>query len=141
MSPKERRKFPRVAIENLHLNITLTEGHFQSVPEISGRIVDFSLDGLQIETQYSIESQAVCLRVADSENNPDEIRGRVVYCEKISPEIFHLGIGLIGSNMDKFKFISQIMKIKNEVTIELDSTHRDIENSAGLDEVNRLCET
>jgi hypothetical protein len=125
MSSKERRKFSRVVTENLHLNITLTGDDFQSVSQIRGRIVNFSLDGLQIETQYPIASKEVYLRVTNSENNPDEIRGRVVYCEKISPEIFHVGIGFIGPNMDKYKFISQIMTIKDDMTtLELESIHK-----------------
>ncbi len=127
MSSKERRKFSRVVTENLHLNITLTGDDFQSISQIRGRIVNFSLDGLQIETQYPIASKEVYLRVTNSENNQDEIRGRVVYCEKISPEIFHVGIGLIGFNIDKYKFISQIMTIKDDMTtLEFESTHEDI---------------
>jgi hypothetical protein len=78
MSSKERRKFSRVVTENLHLNITLTGDDFQGVSKIRGRIVNFSLDGLQIETQYPIASKEVYLKAANSENNPSEMRGRVV---------------------------------------------------------------
>jgi hypothetical protein len=127
MNSEERRKFSRIVTENLNLNITLTGDDFQGVSQIKGRIVNFSLDGLQIETQYPIASTEVYLRVTNSENNPDEIRGRVVYCEKISPEIFHVGIGLIGSNMDKYKFITQIMVIKDDMTtLKFESIHRGI---------------
>jgi len=86
MSSHERRKFARIVTENLNLIITLTGDDFQGVLQIKGRIVNFSLDGLQIETHYPIASKEVCLKVTNSENNPDEIRGRVVDCEKISPE-------------------------------------------------------
>ena len=51
MSSKERRKFSRIVTENLNLNITLTGDDFQGVSQIKGRIVNFSLDGLQIETK------------------------------------------------------------------------------------------
>ena len=108
MSPKERRKFPRVATDNLHLNITFTKGDTQSVSQIECRMVNISLTGLQIETQYPIQSEHVHLRAIDLENNPIEIKGRVVYCEKISPAMFHVGISFIGSNMDKYKFMSQL---------------------------------
>jgi hypothetical protein len=127
MSSQERRKFARIATEKLNLNITLTGDDFQGVSQIKGRIVNFSLDGLQIETQYPIASKEVCLKVTNSENNPDEIRGRVVYCEEISPETYHVGIGLIGLNMDKYKFISQIIKIKGDTTtLEVESIHKGI---------------
>ena len=108
MSPIERRKFPRVATHNLHLNITFTKGDTQSASQIECRMVNISLMGLQIETQYPIESEHVHLRAIDLENNPIEIKGRVVYCEKISPEMFHVGISFIGSNMDKYKFMSHL---------------------------------
>ena len=127
MSSQERRKFARIATEKLNLNITLTGDDFQGVSQIKGRIVNFSLDGLQIETHYPIASMEVYLKVTNSENNPDEIRGRVVYCEKISPETYHIGIGLIGLNMDKYKFISKIITIKGDVTtLEVESIHKGI---------------
>jgi len=108
MSPKERRKDLRIATDNLHLNITFTKGNTQSGSQMECRMVNISLTGLQIETQFPIESEHVHLRAIDLENNPIEIKGRVVYCEKISPEMFHVGIGFIGSNMDKYKFMSQL---------------------------------
>jgi hypothetical protein len=90
MNLKERRKFPRFATDNLHLNITLKGGGSQSALKIKGRIVDVSLPGLQMETQYPVASKDVYLKVTDPENNPNEIRGRVVYCEKFSPKKFHV---------------------------------------------------
>jgi len=108
MSPKERRQFPRVATHNLPLNITFAGGDTQNVSQIRCRIVNISLTGLKIETQYPIESKDVDLRAIDLENNPIEIRGTVVYCEEISPETFHVGICFVGSNMDKYKFMSQL---------------------------------
>jgi hypothetical protein len=124
MSPKERRKFPRVASDNLHLNIAPTKGDTQSVHQIECRVVNFSLTGLQIETKYPIESEHVHLGPINLENNPIEIRGRVVYCEKFSPEMFHVGISLVGSNMDKYKFISQITRPfgNSQVKIAIDRT-------------------
>jgi hypothetical protein len=125
MNSEERRKFPRVVNQNPHIKITLSGDDFQSISQIRGRIVNFSLDGLQIETQYPIASKEVYLRVTNSENNPDEIRGMVVYCERISSEIYHVGIGLIGLNMDKYKFISQIITNKDDMTtLELEGIHK-----------------
>jgi hypothetical protein len=127
MNSEERRKFPRVVNQNPHIKITLSGDDFQSISQIRGRIVNFSLDGMQIETQFPIASKEICLRINNSENNPDEIRGMVVYCERISSEIYHVGIGLIGLNMDKYKFISQIMTNKDDMTtIELEGIHKSI---------------
>jgi len=109
MNLKERRKSQRIAANNLHSNITFTKDDNQSVSHINCRVVNISLDGLQIETQYPIKSEHVNLEVIDSRKNRLEIKGRVVYCEKISPKIFHVGVSFIGSNMDKYKFMSQLM--------------------------------
>lgn len=98
MRPKERRKFPRIATDNLHSTIKFMEGDTQIASQIECRIVNMSIAGLQIETQYPIKSKHVHLRVVDLENNPIEIKGRVVYCNKISPKMFHVGISFIGSN-------------------------------------------
>jgi len=109
MNLKERRKFQRIAVDNLHSNITFTKDNNQSVSHIDCRVVNISLDGLQIEMQYPIKSEHVHLGVIDSRKNRLEIKGRVAYCEKISPRMFHVGVSLFGSNMDKYKFISQLM--------------------------------
>ena len=109
MNLKERRKSQRIAANNLHSNITFTKDDNQSVSQIDCRVVNISLDGVQIETQYPIKSEHVNLGVIDSRKNRLEIKGRVVYCEKISPKIFHVGVSFIGSNMDKYKFMSELM--------------------------------
>ena len=79
MSPKERRRFPRIATDNLHSTIKFIEDDTQAVSQIECLIVNISVTGLQIETQYPIKSKHVHLRVIDTENKPIEIRGRVVY--------------------------------------------------------------
>ncbi|MGW8324551.1 MAG: PilZ domain-containing protein [Desulfobacterales bacterium] len=109
MNIEERRKFPRIAADNLHSNIKFTKDDNQSVSQIDCRVVNISLDGVQIETQYPIKSEHVHLGVIDSRKNPLEIKGRVVYCEQISPKMFYVGVSFIGSNMDKYKFMSQLM--------------------------------
>lgn len=108
MNPKERRKFPRLAADNLHSKITVAKGNTQSVSQIECRVVNISFEGLQIETQYPITSEYVHLEVINSSKNTPEIKGRVVYCEEISPKMFHVGISFIGSDVEKRKFILQL---------------------------------
>ena len=100
MSPKERRRFPRIATDNLHSTIKFIKDDTQTVSQIECLIVNISVAGLQIETQYPIKSEHVYLGVNDLGNNPIEIKGRVVYCNKISPKMFHVGISFIGSNSE-----------------------------------------
>ena len=119
MSFKERRKFHRIDAHNLHLDISVKGIEDSISSSISCRIVNLSMDGLKLETQFPIELQDVHLRSSDSENSPNEIEGKIVYCEEISHKNFHVGIGLIGSNMEKFKFISRL-------TNQFDSYHVNI---------------
>ena len=107
MNPKERRRLPRFTTNNLHSNITVKKGNSQSVSQVECRVVNISFGGLQIETQSPIKSEHVHLRVTDSGNNPPEIKGKVIYCEEISPKMFHVGISFIGSDIEKRKFILQ----------------------------------
>jgi hypothetical protein len=98
MHLKDRRKLPRIATDNLRSTITFIKDESQSVSQIECRIVNISLAGLQIEAQYPIKSEHVYLGVNDLGNNPIKIKGRVIYCEKFSPKMFHVGISFIGSN-------------------------------------------
>ena len=106
MSFEERRKFHRIDVHNLHLDISVKDIEDSISSSIRCSIVNLSMDGLKLETPSPIELQDVHLKSYDSENSPNEIEGKIVYCEEISQKIFHVGIGLIGSNMKKFKFIS-----------------------------------
>lgn len=98
MRPKERRRFPRIATDNIHSTIKFIKDDTQTVSKTGCRIVNISVAGLQIETQHPIKSKYVHLGVMNLENKPIEIKGRVVYCNKISPEMFHVGISFIGAN-------------------------------------------
>ncbi len=100
MRPKERRRFPRIATDNLHSTVKFLKEDTQTVSQTECRIVNISVAGLQIETQYPVHSKHVCLGVIDLDKNPIEIKGRVVYCNEISPKIFHVGISFIGSNSE-----------------------------------------
>jgi hypothetical protein len=137
MNLKDRRRFSRIATDNLDLNITFKVGGSQNVLNTNGRIVNVSLSGLQIETQNPIASSDVYLKVTDPENIPIEIRGSVVYCEKISPKKFHVGISFIGSNIEKYKFFSQLILIQDDTTtLEFDSIPNRIEKVSGIEDVH-----
>jgi hypothetical protein len=104
MRPKERRKFSRIATDNLHSTIKFIQNDTQNVSQTECRIVNISVAGLQIETKYPINSKHVHLAVTDLESNPIEIKGRVIYCHKISSKMFHVGISFIGPNSENELF-------------------------------------
>jgi PilZ domain len=110
MIPKERRKFPRIATDNLHSTITFIKGSSQTVSQMECRIVNISVAGLQIETKFPIKSEHIHLGVIDLENNPIEIKGRVVYCNKISPKKYHVGISFISSDSEIEQLYGDVFK-------------------------------
>ena len=119
MSFRERRRFHRIEAHNLHLNITV-KGIDASIPSsLQCRIGNLSMDGLKLETHFAVEAQDVDLRTSDSGKHLNEIAGNVIYCEEISQDKFHLGIGLIGSDKEKFLFISKL-------TMQFDRCHVNI---------------
>ena len=88
MNSEERRRFPRIEINNLHSKIAVKKGN--------------------TESEYPIKSEYVHLGAIDSGNNPLEIKGEVVHCKEVSPKMFHVGIKFIGSDVEKRKFILQL---------------------------------
>jgi PilZ domain len=100
MIPKERRRFPRIATDNLHSTVKFIKDDSQTVSQAECRIINISVAGLQIETPFPIKSEYVHLGVMDVKNNPIEIIGRVVYCNKISPKKFHAGISFSSSDSE-----------------------------------------
>lgn len=137
MNPKDRRKFQRIGIDNHHLDATLNAGSSKSFPQIKCRIVNISMDGLQIEAQYPVELQDVHLRVTDLENKPSVIRARPVYCERIAPGQFYIGLTFIGSNMDKYNFFSQLIEIDKEIiTLQIDSAQNMLNKSSAMNSIS-----
>jgi len=108
MNPEERRRFPRIEAKNLHSNIAVKKNNTESDSQTECRVINASFGGLKIETGYPIQSEYVHLGAVDSENNPLEIKGEVVHCKEVSPNMFHVGIKFIGSDVEKRKFILQL---------------------------------
>ena len=125
MSFRDRRKFHRIDAYNLHLDITVNcVGHLIS-SSLRCRIVNLSMDGLKLETQFLVEPQDVHLKAYDSKDDPNEMAGKVVYCEEISQNKFYVGIGLIGSNREKFIFISKLTKQFDSCHVNISSLSHD----------------
>jgi len=71
----------------------------------------------------------VHLRASDSGKNLNEIAGKVVYCEEISKDKFHIGIGPSGSNKEKFLFISKLTKQFDSCHVNISSLSDDIRST------------
>jgi hypothetical protein len=137
MNPKDHREFPRTGTNSHYLEITLKAGSSKSFTQIKCRMVNISIGGLQIETPYPIESQEVQLRVNDLEIEPNVIRARIVYCERIAAGQFYIGLAFIGSNMDKYNFFSQLFKLDNEmISLGINTTQSALIQSSAMDRIS-----
>ena len=129
MSFRERRRFHRIDAHNLHLNISVKGIDASISSSLRCQIVNLSMDGLKLETQFAVQPQDVHFMASDSGKNLNEIAGRVVYCEEISQDKFHIGIGLIGSNKEKFLFISKLTKQFDSCHVNISSLSDDIRST------------
>ena len=137
MNPKDHREFPRIGTNSHYLEITLKAGSSKSFTQIKCRMVNISIGGLQIETPYPVESQEVQLRVNDLEIEPNVIRARIVYCERIAAGQFYIGLAFIGSNMDRYNFFSQLIKIDEEInTLQIDSAQNMLNESSAMNSIS-----
>ena len=137
MNPTDNREFQRIGTNSNYLEITLNAGSSESFSQTKCRIVNISISGLQIETPYPIESQEVQLRLNDLEIDPNIIRARTAYCERIAPDKFYIGLAFIGSNMDKYNFFSQLIKLDKEMSVlEINSTQSALVQSAAMDRIS-----
>jgi c-di-GMP-binding flagellar brake protein YcgR len=110
---KERRKYPRVAVQSVFSYICLDEdGH--PIDEGMGTTVDISQGGIMIETSRPIESETLLLVSVDKDKKMLEIKGKVVYTRAIGPSKHLSGIEFIGSR-------EEVMKIVKNLIIEFHS--------------------
>lgn len=110
--PIDRRKHPRVKTSNLISYFSFDEtGKLNS--HGLGIALDISKGGILLETPYAIESGLIVLAALDWVNNLVEVKGKLVYSVKESPEIYRSGIEFIGINERVVEFIINLVKDYN----------------------------
>jgi hypothetical protein len=100
MSIKEKRKHPRVKIENLVTYVCIDD-RGNEIEEGIGQIKNVSLGGILIETIKPIDKIM-------------NMVGRVVYCRENDYGIFRTGIKFLEAKEDIQLFATNLLKIKNE---------------------------
>jgi len=78
-----------------------------------GIAVDISRGGLLLETLYPIEGHGISLMFVDSEDKLVESKGRILHCQQTDSGKFSTGISLIGSEKEKDRFASRLVKAYN----------------------------
>jgi hypothetical protein len=108
----EKRKFPRVKINNLLSYICIDENNWEADHGV-GRALDISQAGLLLESRAPIESEKILLTTVTEQNELLDIKGRVAYCREVEPKIFTTGVQFLENKERIREIVVNMIKIYN----------------------------
>jgi Tfp pilus assembly protein PilZ len=109
MNVAEKRKHPRVQIQNLISYVCLDEDG-KPIKNLMGTALDVSQGGLLLETTHQIEPGDVILITTDDKDRLIEINGKAAYCREIGDGKFFVGISLQGSHNENIQFVRSMIR-------------------------------
>jgi hypothetical protein len=108
----DQRKYARIKTRNLIYHSSIDETG-KLVSQGLGQALNISKGGILLETPYPIESDLLSLMATDAENNKIEIKGKLIYCTKLSTGMYRSGIEFIGTDKRVEKFVSKLVREYN----------------------------
>ena len=105
----EKRKHPRVNINNL-ISYRCLDDNDNQTKEGRGKSINISQGGILIETHDPFEWQDVLLLFIDIEDEPVNIKGKVVYCNAASFGKFRTGIQFLETNEKIVLFVERLLE-------------------------------
>jgi c-di-GMP-binding flagellar brake protein YcgR len=109
MSSIEKRKSPRVKIQNLISYVCLDEDG-KPIKHLMGTALDISQGGLLLETTQHIEPGNVILITADEQDKIFEINGKAAYCRETGSGKFNVGISFQGTHAENIQFVKCVVR-------------------------------
>ena len=109
MSSIEKRKSPRVKIQNLISYVCLDENG-KPIKHLMGTALDISQGGLLLETTQHIEPGNVILITADEQDKIFEINGKAAYCRETGSGKFNVGISFQGTHAENIQFVKCMVR-------------------------------
>jgi hypothetical protein len=107
-----RRKHPRVKTTNLISHVSIDQTG-KWISQGMSRALDISRAGLLLETAHFIATGFLSLMTVDRENNLIEIKGKLIYCIKLSDGIYRCGVTFVGTDEQVTNFITKSIKAYN----------------------------
>jgi c-di-GMP-binding flagellar brake protein YcgR len=107
---RERRKFPRMDVNNLITYSCLDENNHE-LNQCMARALDISPVGAKIETYQEILSENICLTTVDADDNLINIMGRVVHGHKIDDGRYEFGISFMGTEAENTDFALKLIGV------------------------------
>ena len=108
----DRRKYVRIKTETLISHSSIDETG-KLVSQGLSQALNISKGGILLETPYPIESDSLSLLATDAENNNIEIKGKLIYCTKLSTGMYRSGIEFIGTDKRVGKFVAKLVREYN----------------------------
>ena len=109
MSSIEKRKYPRIKIQNLISYVCLDEDG-KPIKHLMGTALDISQGGLLLETIQHIEPGNVILIAADEQDQIFEINGKAAYCRETGSGKFNVGISFQGTHNQNIHFVKRMIR-------------------------------
>ena len=109
MEFKERRKHPRVEINNL-ISYICIEDSGNKTKEGRGKALNISQGGILIETNDSFEWQDILQLAIKVEDELISIKGKVIYCNAHDFGKFRTGIQFLETNEKILSFVVNLLK-------------------------------
>ena len=114
MEFKERRKHPRVEINNLIFYICINDSG-NKTKEGRGKAINISRGGILIETNDSFEWQDTLQLAIEIEDELVSIKGKVIYCNADDLGKFRIGIQFLETNEKILSFVINLLNIYSEL--------------------------
>ena len=114
MEFKERRKHPRVEINNLIFYICINDSG-NKTKEGRGKAINISRGGILIETNDSFEWQDTLQLTIEIEDELISIKGKVIYCNADDLGKFRTGIQFLETNEKILSFVIMLLKTHSKL--------------------------
>ena len=109
MSGVERRKNPRVQIYDPITFLGLGPDGRKLQRNVAV-VRNVSKTGIRIETSQAVSAERVALMFYDLNQNPIEIKGDVIYCDRNDTGHYNVGIDLAGTPFENRLFVRALVK-------------------------------
>lgn len=104
MSTPERRKHPRIKINNLVTYVCIDEDG-TPIKTMMATAIDISQGGILLESKQRIEPGGIILISADNQAKIFEAKGRAIYCREVEAGKYHVGFSFQRQNEECLQFI------------------------------------
>ena len=108
MKDDDRRKYPRIETSNLIACCCLDENE-NELEHCMARVINVSPVGAKIESFKEISSENARLVSVDPDGDLIDIKGKVVYKNKIEDSRFEIGISFSGTEADRTRFTLKLI--------------------------------